>query len=197
MNVSEHYDKLIEEDNDPFYDGKILREYMDKWDGEDFIRSLELDETKSVLEVGVGTGRLAKKVAPRCLEFVGIDVSPKTVERARENLKGFGNVSIICADFTDYLFERRFDVIYSSLVMMHIKDKEGFISKIGGLLNKNGIFCLSIDKSKEKFIDTGSRKLEIYPDSPEKTFSFIEKTDMTVTKQFDTEFAHVFVCKKT
>ena len=196
MNVSEHYDKLIEEGNDPFYDGKELREYMDKWDGEDFIRFLELDKTKSVLEVGVGTGRLAKKAAPRCLEFVGIDISPKTAERARENLKDLGNVSIICADFTDYPFERRFDVIYSSLVMMHFRDKEGFISKISGLLEKNGVFCLSIDKNRDDFIDTGSRKLKIYPDSPEKTLLFIEKTDMTVTKRFDTEFAHVFVCRK-
>ena len=196
MNVSEHYDKLIEEGNDPFYDGKELREYMDKWDGEDFIRFLELDKTKSVLEVGVGTGRLAKKAAPRCLEFVGIDISPKTAERARENLKDLGNVSIICADFTDYPFERRFDVIYSSLVMMHFRDKEGFISKISGLLEKNGVFCLSIDKNRDDFIDTGSRKLKIYPDSPEKTLLFIEKTDMTVTKKFDTEFAHVFVCRK-
>ena len=196
MNVSEHYDKLIEEGNDPFYDGKELREYMDKWDGEDFIRFLELDKTKSVLEVGVGTGRLAKKAAPRCLEFVGIDISPKTAERARENLKDLGNVSIICADFTDYPFERRFDVIYSSLVMMHFRDKEGFISKISGLLEKNGVFCLSIDKNRDDFIDTGSRKLKIYPDSPEKTLLLIEKTDMTVTKRFDTEFAHVFVCRK-
>ncbi|MBO4344067.1 MAG: methyltransferase domain-containing protein [Clostridia bacterium] len=196
MNVSEHYDKLIEEGNDPFYDGKELREYMDKWDGEDFIRFLELDKTKSVLEVGVGTGRLAKKAAPRCLEFVGIDISPKTAERARENLKDLGNVSIICADFTDYPFERRFDVIYSSLVMMHFRDKEGFISKISGLLEKNGVFCLSIDKNRDDFIDTGSRKLKIYPDSPEKTLLLIEKTDMAVTKRFDTEFAHVFVCRK-
>ena len=196
MNVSEHYDKLIEEGNDPFYDGKELREYMDKWDGEDFIRFLELDKTKSVLEVGVGTGRLAKKAAPRCLEFVGIDISPKTAERARENLKDFGNVSIICADFTDYPFERRFDVIYSSLVMMHFRDKDGFISKISGLLEKNGVFCLSIDKNRDDFIDMGSRKLKIYPDSPEKTLLLIEKTDMAVTKRFDTEFAHVFVCRK-
>lgn len=196
MNVSEHYDKLIEEGNDPFYDGKELREYMDKWDGEDFIRFLELDKTKSVLEVGVGTGRLAKKAAPRCLEFVGIDISPKTAERARENLKDLGNVSIICADFTDYPFERRFDVIYSSLVMMHFRDKEGFISKISGLLEKNGVFCLSIDKNRDDFIDMGSRKLKIYPDSPEKTLLLIEKTDMAVTKRFDTEFAHVFVCRK-
>lgn len=32
MNVIEHYDKLIEEKNDPVYDPKPLKEYMDKWD---------------------------------------------------------------------------------------------------------------------------------------------------------------------
>ena len=44
-------------------------------------------------------------------------------------------------------------------------------------------------------------KIDLIPsseffDSPEKTLLLIEKTDMTVTKRFDTEFAHVFVCRK-
>ena len=31
--VIEHYNKLIDENNDPARDPKPLRDYMDKWDG--------------------------------------------------------------------------------------------------------------------------------------------------------------------
>lgn len=85
--VSKHYDLLIDENNDPARDPEPLREYMDKWDGQQFIDSLQLTKEKSVLEIGVGTGRLAVRVASECREFCGIDLSPKTAERAKENLK--------------------------------------------------------------------------------------------------------------
>ena len=68
MNIIEHYDKLIDENNDPFYDPPNLQDYMNKWDGPLFIDAMKLDKTKYVLEIGVGTGRLAKRVAPDCLK---------------------------------------------------------------------------------------------------------------------------------
>ena len=61
-----HYDLLIEENNDPVNDPKPLQEYMDKWDGPSFIDALRLDKSKSVLEIGLGTGRIAIKVIPLC-----------------------------------------------------------------------------------------------------------------------------------
>lgn len=70
-----HYDLLIDENNDPVHDPEPLRAYMDKWDGPEFIRKMNLDSTKSVLEIGVGTGRLAVGVAPLCGAFYVICVS--------------------------------------------------------------------------------------------------------------------------
>ena len=51
--VIEHYNKLIDENNDPTRDPKPLRDYMDKWDGEKFIESMQLDKSKSALEIGI------------------------------------------------------------------------------------------------------------------------------------------------
>ena len=76
----QHYDLLIDENNDPVHDPKPLRDYMDKWDGQSFLDKMKLDKDKSVLEIGVGTGRLAVRVAPLCGQFYGIDISPKTIE---------------------------------------------------------------------------------------------------------------------
>ena len=113
--VIKHYDLLIDENNDPIHDPKPLRDYMDKWDGQAFIDKMELDKKTSVLEIGVGTGRLAIRVAPLCGRLHGIDISPKTIDRAKENLPKQTNVSLYCGDFLSYEFSEIFDVIYSSL----------------------------------------------------------------------------------
>ena len=71
------YDRLIDEDNNPVCDPEPLRNYMDKWDGRSFIDKMQLDPTKSVLEIGVGTGRLALRTAPLCGTFLlSIDKNP-------------------------------------------------------------------------------------------------------------------------
>lgn len=193
--VSKHYGLLIKENNDPVRDPEPLREYMDKWDGQQFIDSLQLTKEKSVLEIGVGTGRLAVRVAPECREFCGIDLSPKTVKRAKENLKEQTNVALICGDFMSYVFGRKFDVIYSSLTFMHIRDKQAAINKVRSLLNIGGRFVLSIDKNQSDTIDYGTRKIKIYPDNKEDIVKYITKSGMNLMKVFETDFAFVFIAE--
>ena len=194
--IIEHYDLLIDENNDPVRDPEPLRQYMDKWDGQEFIDSLQLTKEKSVLEIGVGTGRLAVRAAPECRDFFGIDISPKTVKRAKENLKAHGNVTLICADFTEYNFEHKFDVIYSSLTFMHIKDKQAAINKVKSLLNIGGRFVLSIDKNQTDTIDYGTRKIKIYPDKKENTAEYINGGGMQISEITETEFAYIFSAEK-
>lgn len=83
--IVNHYDILIDRNNDPFFDPKPLKEYMKKWDGQIFIDKMELNSSKTVLEIGVGTGRVAIQVISSCAHFYGIDISPKTIERAEIN----------------------------------------------------------------------------------------------------------------
>lgn len=194
--IVRHYDLLIDVNNDPVHDPKPLRDYMDKWDGRAFIDSMELDKNKSVLEVGVGTGRLAVRVAPLCGKFCGIDISPKTIERAKENLAEYRNVKLICGDFLSYKFDRKFDVIYSSLTFMHIEDKQKAVNKIAELLYNAGRLVLSIDKNQSEFIDTGTRKIKIYPDNADAITEYIKAAGLTILNQYDTEFATIFVAQK-
>ncbi len=195
--IIHHYDSLIDEYNDPVHDPKPLRDYMDKWDGQAFIGSLELSENISVLEIGVGTGRLAVRIAPLCGEFCGIDLSPKTIEQARKNLVDCDNMTLLCGDFLTYPFDSTFDVIYSSLTFMHIKNKQRAVNKVASLLNDDGRFVLSIDKNPSEFIDTGTRKIRIFPDTPVEMAECIRTAGLTILNQYDTEFATIFVAKKT
>ena len=192
-NVVRHYNLLVKENNDPVRDPQPLREYMDKWDGQEFIDEMELNKAKSVLEVGVGTGRLAVRTAPLCGKFSGIDISPKTVERAEENLSGYKNVTLICGDFLNFRFDRSFDIIYSSLTFMHIKDKRGAVNKIARLLNYGGRFILSLDKNKSEFIDTDTSRIKIYPDEPDTLEEYIKGAGLTVLRRYETEHAFIIV----
>lgn len=194
--VIDHYDKLIEENNDPFYDPKPLREYMDKWDGIDFIKEMQLAADKKVLEIGIGTGRIANRVAPLCKTLVGIDMSPKTIEKASENLIRYNNIILYCADFMKYDFDCLFDVIYSSLTFMHIKEKQMAISKVAKLMKSNARLVLSIDKNQSEYIQMDNRKIKIYPDNRDEIYSYLEKADLQLKKQYETEFAHIFVAIK-
>ena len=194
--VIDHYDKLIDENNDPTRDPKPLRDYMDKWDGEKFVESMKLNKNKYVLEIGVGTGRIAIKVAPLCRGFIGIDISPKTILRAHENLSSFHNVELICDDFMSCVFTERFDTIYSSLTFMHIEDKLSAIKKIASLLHNDGLFVISIDKNKNDFIDMGTRKIKIYPDNPTDICKFISEANLKLIAQFETEHAYIMVSQK-
>ena len=196
MDVKTHYDMLIDENNDPLRDSPELQEYMNTWDGKPFLEALELSKNKSVLEIGIGTGRIAVKVALCCFKLTGIDISPKTIDRAKDNLKEYGNIFFVCSDFNSYEFEETFDVIYSSLTMMHFKDKATVITKVDKLLNDNGIFCLSIDKNQSEYIDMGTRKIKVYPDNLDNIISIIGETAMSVVKVIETDNAYIVVSRK-
>lgn len=193
VNVIEHYDKLIDENNDPVYDHELLKEYMDKWDGQLFIDAMKLDKTKTILEIGVGTGRLALKTISLCKKFFGIDISPKTIERATHNLSQYQNAELKCADFMTYDFGTYFDVIYSSLTFMHIQEKQECINKIYFLLNPKGYLILSIDKNQNEYIDYGDRKIKIYPDNPDDTKEYFINSGLTLLDCIETEFAYILV----
>jgi len=112
INTLNHYDAPIDENNDPVYDPAPLKAHMDKWDGEVFIKALLLSPDKSVLEIGIGTGRLAMRVCDKCRHFTGIDISRKTMQRAKANLQRFSNTDLNCGDFLTYPFSDRLDIIY-------------------------------------------------------------------------------------
>lgn len=197
MDVITHYDLLIEENNDPFQDPPELKEFMNKWDGQVFIDTLQLEKNKEVLEIGLGTGRIAVKVAPYCKRLTGIDISSKTIQRAKENLKDHLNIVFINGDFLSYEFKKNFDVIYSSLTMMHFENKRQVIFKIDSLLKPKGIFCLAIDKNQSEYIDMGNRKIKIYPDNPNDILDIINLTKMSVKNVFETENGYIIVSTKS
>lgn len=190
-----HYDHLIDEGQDPVNDPPELQAYMTKWDGEPFIKLLELHKTKNALEIGCGTGRLAIRVAPHVRFFCGIDRSPKTIEVAKSHLQEF-NAELICDDFLVYSFTEQFDIVYSSLTFMHIENKGEAIEKIYRHLAKNGICVLSLDKNQSRVLDYGTRQLKIYPDDPEETINMFLKCGFCEIEKYESDHAYLIKGKR-
>ena len=191
-----HYDTLIDEGNDPFRDPKPLKDYMDRWDGKLFLDCLSLNKNKTVLEIGVGTGRLAGRVAPLCKEFTGIDISEKTIERAKQNLASFSNVTLILDDFYHYKFCEQFDIIYSSLTFMHFKDKQKAIEIVFSILKPEGVFVLSIDKNTDNHILCRERAIEVFPDDLQSTKKNMKNAGFIVKDIFETDAAYIISTTK-
>lgn len=67
-----------------------------------------------VLELGIGTGRLALPLAAQGLEVCGIDASEAMVAQLRAK-PGGGTVPVVIGDFADACIEGRFDLVVLAL----------------------------------------------------------------------------------
>jgi ubiquinone/menaquinone biosynthesis C-methylase UbiE len=190
--VLQHYDTLISENNDPVHDSIPLKRYMDKWDGELFLKELNLKMDSSVLEIGVGTGRLALKVLEQgCGHFSGIDLSAKTLSRTKENLEEYHNFDLYCGDYLESPVHDNYDIIYSSLTFFHISNKKEAIEKTWSLLKANGRFVLGIEKSTGEFLEYGSYKVKMYPDNTVEITRLLTEAGFKQCSVLETEFAFI------
>jgi ubiquinone/menaquinone biosynthesis C-methylase UbiE len=192
-----HYDILIDQNNDPVQDPIPLQVYMNKWDGETFLKELNINPESRVFELGIGTGRLAINVLNLgCKSFVGIDLSAKTIKRAQNNLNEFNNVEFIIGDFLETKIDQTFDVLYSSLTFFHIEKKEEAIEKIFSMLNLGGRFVLSIDKNPSEYFDYETHLIKLYPDYLDSTKSMLNKAGFIVDNISEIEFAYIITALK-
>jgi len=146
----------------------------------------------------VGTGRIAKQVLDiGCKEFTGIDISPKTIKRAKENLHNYENVELIEENALTYVRRNKFDVIYSVLTFLHIDDKELALKNIFASLKIGGHFVLSISKDDE-WLDYGSRKVRLFPQNKEYYSKLLNDIGFKIEFSEDTEsgFATIVKAKK-
>lgn len=198
VSAQEHYDRLIESGNDPVLDPPQLAAYMDGWDGEALMDALRLTPDCRVLEIGVGTGRLALKVLRAgCASFTGMDISRPTLRRAQEHLSGFAHASLMQGEFPKDAPAGPFDRIYSSLTFLHIRDKRAACRRIASLLAPGGICVLSLDREGSGLIDMGKWAVETFPDNAEQIASLLTECDLSVQPIRPLERAFLIVAERT
>jgi ubiquinone/menaquinone biosynthesis C-methylase UbiE len=91
----------------------------------DYLADMPLRDGGRVLEVGCGTGAVARTVAvrPGVGEVVGLDPSPVFVERAKEIAAGVGNLSYVVGSGTGLPFDDgAYDAVIFHTVLSHIPE---------------------------------------------------------------------------
>lgn len=192
VSVRAHYDLLIAEGNDPALDPPALSAYMDGWDGDALLEALCLTPGCRVLEIGVGTGRLAVRVMKRgCACLTGLDVSRASLKAAQSRLAGLGKVELMEGEFPYDAPGGRFERIYSSLTFLHIADKRAACRRIAALLAPGGRCVISLDREQATVLDMGTRRLRTYPDTPEEISRLLREEGLEVLPA--TELARAFL----
>ncbi|MGG3890523.1 class I SAM-dependent methyltransferase [Metabacillus fastidiosus] len=102
------------------------------------------NDTPNILDIGAGTGLFSsfiKEKYPKA-KITLIDISEKMLESAKNRFKDDPTIDYIIADYTDYKFEEKYDLVISSLSIHHLNDndKQDLYHKIFSMLKEDGIF---------------------------------------------------------
>ena len=90
--------------------------------------SLGLNSNSSVLEIGCGLGSLSRLIIPRVSSgrFLGVDISPKTIEFIKNIFKSNKGVSFLVSNMSDFSIDSKFDFILFPDVLEHIPKEQHF-----------------------------------------------------------------------
>ncbi|GKU24673.1 class I SAM-dependent DNA methyltransferase [Clostridium folliculivorans] len=112
---------------------------------------IPIDQRLSAMEFGCGTGLISFNLHDKLKEITLIDSSEGMLDVVKSKIETYkvNNVIIKKLDISiNNVFDKRYDIIYSSMVLHHINDTNSIVNKLYELLNKEGYLCI-IDLNKE------------------------------------------------
>lgn len=99
-----------------------------------------------ILELGAGTGRVTRVLAPRGRSVVAVDLSREMLQRARAVLEGAGNVHLLLADIRQLALDATFDLaVAANDPFTHLPTDEERARAVRGVarhLRPEGLFVL-------------------------------------------------------
>lgn len=182
-----------------------IQSWIDGDDAEE-IMSAQSDTEQYVY--GLEAGRILRKIHSIPALDTQEDWEIRFNRKMDYKIKKYGECPIKYENgqaFIDYINENRHLLKDRPQVYQHgdyhignmmIDRKQTAINKVAALLKDGGKFVLSVDKNKDGFIDTGTRKITVFPDTPDEIKTYIKNSGLLLTEQYETEFAHIFAAKK-
>jgi SAM-dependent methyltransferase len=142
---------LVVADYDPATYGDRMAEVYDEWfavpsDTEDTVRFLsDLAGPGPVLELGIGTGRVALPLAQRGHEVHGVDASEAMVEKLRAKTGG-ADIPVTITDFAEPNVEEEFSLVYvvfnTFFALLSQGDQVRCFSSVAQRLRQGGLFVI-------------------------------------------------------
>ncbi|WP_028548409.1 class I SAM-dependent methyltransferase [Paenibacillus sp. UNC451MF] len=120
-------------------------------------------ESPRILDLGAGTGLLSAGILHKFphAQLTLVDLSDKMLETARQRFADNRRIEYIVADYSQYEFDGRYDIIVSSLSIHHLRhqDKKALFHKLYTLLEEGGVF-INADQAMglTPFIDLSYKK---------------------------------------
>jgi len=126
------------------YDRKASTDWMSELD---LLRQYELDERKTLIDLGAGTGLFAEAAAPFCKRVIAVDVSPAMVAmiRAHADQAGLVNLDVVQQGMLGYEHQGDpADFVYSRHVLHHLPEfwKVVALQRMAGMLKPGGVLRL-------------------------------------------------------
>lgn len=118
-----------------------------------------------VLEIGCGNGRDAKEILKFTNDYIGVDISEKMINLAKEYTS---EGRFQTADIEEYEFPQNVDIIFAFASLLHFDKKSlnKIFNKAYDSLSNNGIFYISLKfgthQEKVKIDEFGSRFFYLY-----------------------------------
>ena len=140
----------------PIYDDL----YEDAFDVEGAVRFLAPLASRRALEFGIGTGRIALPLAAQGVGVVGVDTSPKMVERLRAK-PGGAVIEVVMGDFSEAEVDGSFSVVYLLFnTIFALLDQESQVRCFANAarhLTDDGVFVIEAFVPDSARFDRGQR----------------------------------------
>ena len=108
----------------------------------DLIEYAQLNSSKTVLEVGPGTGQATEPILKTGCSYMAIELGENFVEFMKNKFDSYHNFKIVNTDFETYDFKiDRYDLVFSAAAFQWIPEKIGY-PKAYDMLKSGGAFAM-------------------------------------------------------
>lgn len=143
----EYYDKYWINHKKPLNEHEIVRLAEILLAIGSVLKSFENEDCIEICDLGCGRGWLSNELS-KFGKVTGVDLSEKGVELARHR---WGDVNeFIAHDILTWRPGKKYDIVVSSEVVEHIKEKELYAETIKNILKPNGILIITTPNLKAK-----------------------------------------------
>jgi trans-aconitate methyltransferase len=105
--------------------------------GQGVLDLLDVKPGERILDLGCGTGDLAKQIMEHGADVIGIDASPEMIGQAKQK---YPDLNFSVADGTDFHFDEPFDAVFSNAALHWIHDQDKLIECVYRSLKPGGRF---------------------------------------------------------
>ncbi|HLI08386.1 MAG TPA: class I SAM-dependent methyltransferase [Ktedonobacteraceae bacterium] len=105
--------------------------------GKGLLALLEPQAGEKILDLGCGTGHLAREIAATGAQVVGIDSAAEMVEKARQ---AYPDIEFLVVDARNFSFPYQFDAVFSNATLHWIPEAEQVVERVSAALRAGGRF---------------------------------------------------------